>query len=48
MSNALTVVRTEFSLPAIIATANKPKQSIEGIEIVTVDRLPQAIQAAGL
>jgi len=33
---------------AIIPTANKPRQAIAGIEIVTVDRLPQAIQAAGL
>jgi DNA repair protein RadA/Sms len=33
---------------AIIPTANKPRQAIEGIEIVTVDRLPQALQAAGL
>jgi DNA repair protein RadA/Sms len=33
---------------AIIPSANKPRQSIAGIEVVTVDRLPQALQAAGL
>jgi DNA repair protein RadA/Sms len=33
---------------AIIPTANKPRQAIAGLEVVTVDRLPEAIAAAGL